>query len=130
MCGRVRVGLGDKTITICIAIEMLSISIKNVFDRTFRYCLVFLVVRNRNKKSPSRERETHATVTHRGPMTVGRTYDRRGCLKKVGQIRVRLDAAPDAGQGGCARLTYGRRGGGGGRDARDRNNLGCIWETV
>jgi len=29
------VGLGDKTITICIAIDTWSISIKNVFDKTF-----------------------------------------------------------------------------------------------
>ncbi len=29
------VGLGDKTITICIAIDTRSISIKNVFDKTF-----------------------------------------------------------------------------------------------
>ncbi len=28
-------GLGDKTITICIAIDTWSISIKNVFDKTF-----------------------------------------------------------------------------------------------
>ncbi len=30
-----RVGLGDKTITICIAIDTWSISIQNVFDKTF-----------------------------------------------------------------------------------------------
>ncbi len=29
------IGLGDKTITICIAIDTWSISIKNVFDKTF-----------------------------------------------------------------------------------------------
>ncbi len=34
VCG-VRVGLGDKTITICIAIDTWAISIKNVFDKTF-----------------------------------------------------------------------------------------------
>ncbi len=31
----VSIGLGDKTITICIAIDTWSISIKNVFDKTF-----------------------------------------------------------------------------------------------
>ena len=64
-------------------------------------------------------------------MTVGRTYDRRGCLKKEDKYASGLTLRRTPDRGGGARASDLRpTGGGGGRDARDRNNLGCIWETV